>query len=226
MLPVRAVDQVPAGAVLVRRVQAVLEDPLHAAVIAREPLVLGGDTPARGPVRPESAHALALQLRTNVQVHLRDRDAVGHEHALETADALDFTARERDGTTGLEDRAPQEVLVPPGMQDGDAAPGRNRPPVAPQWWTLAFDVVRGAEAVGSDELRVEPSEQVIDDLTAAGGRNTRDDERHRACLALAQLELRLEQPVLELRQRVLVLEAREAPALQDLVQPASRHVQT
>ena len=83
---------------------------------------------------------------------------------------------------------------------------------------LPLDVVRRAESVDRDELRVEPAEQFVHDLAAAGAGDARDDHRHRALRVLAQLELRVEQPVLQLRQLVLVLDLGQVSPIQHFMQ--------
>ena len=92
------------------------------------------------------------------------------------------------------DSFPRVVLVP-GV--GMFAFGMNRREAGytAEFYRNAIRVMAGACALG-------------------GG----DDHRDAARTRLAQLELRVEQPVLQLRQLVLVLELRQAPSAQDFVQ--------
>jgi hypothetical protein len=164
------------------------------------------------------ADAPSLQVGADVQVQFHDRDAVGCEHALEASDALDIAANQSGRAPGLAHGGRQEIPVPAGMQDDDPSLRGDHAPVAPKLRSLAFDLVRVAEPVHGDELRIEPAEQLVDDLAAARAGDSRHDHRNRPCPRLAQFELRVEQPVLQLRQLVLVFELGEPPAAQRLVE--------
>ncbi len=218
MLAVRAVDDVPRSARLLRRLEAVLERAFHACVVPRVPLVLGGDAPARGLVFHQAAQASLLQLGPDVQVHLDDRHAVGHQHALEPLDALEVAPHPRRRAAGPAYRRGEQVLVPAAVQDHDATLWRHHAPVTPQRRPLALDLVRLTEAVHRDELGVQPTEQFVHDFAAAGPGDARDDHDDRPGARLAQLELRVEQLVLQLGQLVLVLELRQPSATQSFVQ--------
>ena len=134
-----------------------------------------------------------------MEVHLDHGNTIRHQHPLETADPIHFPPHYRRRSSGIEYRAAQEVLVPARVQDNDPPARRHDAPVSPHGGALPLDVVRRAESVGRDELRVEPAEQFVHHLAAAGAGDTRDDHRHRALRVLAQHELRIEQPVLQLR---------------------------
>ena len=122
-------------------------------------------------------------------------------------------------------RGREELRVPAGVQDHDAALRGHHAPVAPQRRPLALDLVGLPEAVHRDELRIEPAEQLVHDLAAPGARDAGDDHRDGARLRLAQLELRVEQPILQLRQLVPVLELGQSPTAQGLVQHGGRRTQ-
>jgi hypothetical protein len=153
-----------------------------------------------------------------VQVQLHERHAVRDQHALEARDALDLAPGHRRVAAGVAHRRAEEFLIPAGVHDGDASLRRHDAPVAPQRRPLLLHLVGLAKAVHRDELGIEPAEQLVHHLAAARGRDAGDDHDDRARPGLAQLELRVEQPVLQLRQLVLVLELRQAPSAECLVQ--------
>ena len=148
MLAVRAVHEVPGRGRLLGYLEAVLHRPLDATVVRGLPQVPGGDTPARALVRTELPQAPALQLGADVEVHLDHGDAIRHQHPLEAADPLHFAPHDAAGTSGIENRAAQEVLVPARVQDRDPPARRHDAPVSPQGGALPLDFIRLAESIG------------------------------------------------------------------------------
>ncbi len=226
MFRVGSVHQVPGSRRLLRCREDVLEGALDRVIVARMLPVLLRDAPARGLVGQQFFQAFLLRIGRDMQVHLHQRDAVRHQHPLELPDAfrgppeaVRQRALARSPLLGLL----QQLLVPARMQDRNAALGRQDAPVTPQHGPLALDVVHAAKAVDRDELRVEPAEELVDHFAATGGRNAGHDHHDGTLLGLAQLELRVEQAVLQLRQFVLVFESRQPATAQDFVQAPSRH---
>ena len=151
---------------------------------------------------PEFLEPLFLRCLRQVQPQLHNQGAVCGEHVFKGFDPVERTVEL--AALGLAiDPVDDRCRVPGAEQDPDPAVTGQGAPESPEFRPLQFLITGTPEGVGGHAPRVEPFVQPVHQLAFAGSIRPGDDHDHGEFPA-AQIQVGLQQPGAQLRQRGII----------------------
>src|SRR5438445_2839282 len=99
-------------------------------------------------------------------------------------------------------------VVPSVHEDADATPRGQRAPISPWQQMYGLVAAAGTERDDADVARIHPFRELVGGLAAAASFYAGNDQQHGSVARLAELPLRVEERLTELRLLALVLRLR------------------